>query len=198
MSFATIEQSALNDTKIKVFSYDWILNEIVKKIDPTAIFSNSLIFSTDYDVRLTCTQCFTGGKIKTKISDILKSLSCIKPVGIDISGNNFSIKPIEEFYKNESAGFVKCKNISVNHDISHQFKKISVGSKIDKLDDSDGVTKYPYLCKYVYDVEKSELDSELDLTNPFFQTHINLRCGIKIQLEIHQKKNSDFYFGCRK
>ena len=194
MSFATIEQSALNDTEIKVFSYDWILNEIIKKIDPSANFSNSLIFSTDYDVRLTCTQCFTGGKIKTKISDILKSLSCIKPIGIDISGNNFSIKPIEEFYKNESAGFVKCRNISVNHDISHQFKKISVGSKIDKLDDADGLTKYPYLCKYVYDVEKSELDSELDLTNPFFSDPYQFEVWHKNTIgDTSKKENSDFF-----
>lgn len=194
MSFATIEQSALNDTEIKVFSYDWILNEIIKKIDPTATFSNSLILSPDYDVRLTCTQCFTGGKIKVKISDILKSLSCIKPIGIDISGDIFSIKPIEEFYKNESAGRVKCKNISVNHDISHQFKKISIGTKIDKLDDADGITKYPYLCKYIYDVEKSELDSELDLTNPFFSDPYQFEVWYKnIIGDTSKKENTDFF-----
>lgn len=160
--------------KIEVFSYEWLIEKLLIKIGgsitPTFSFG---ITQDNFTLMLTATPCIknmgsvTGdGKLKIKLSDILKSLNCLYKIGIDIDGNVFTINSRNAFYSNVSAGLITANNIVVAHDEKHQYGKITVGYDAEKMA-NDGDLVYPFNCKKEFEIVDTTIDAEIDLTNPF-------------------------------
>lgn len=171
---SNLTTSAYIAQKIEVFSYEWLIEQLLIKIggDATPAFLCDITYS-DFTPMLSATPCIRNmgsivgtGKIKTSLSDVLKSFNCLHKIGIDISGNTFTISSRNSFYLNESAGLITANNIVVSHDEKHQFSKITTGYSVDKQnEDSDLV--FPFNCKKEFEVQDTQSENEIDLVNPF-------------------------------
>lgn len=171
---SNLTASAYIAQKIEVFSYEWLIEQLLTKIggDATPTFLCDITYP-DFTPMLSATPCIRNmgslvgtGKIKTSLSDVLKSFNCLHKIGIDISGNTFTISSRNSFYLNESAGLITANNIVVSHDEKHQFSKITAGYSVDKQnEDSDLV--FPFNCKKEFEIQDSQSENEIDLVNPF-------------------------------
>ena len=171
---SNLTASAYVAQKIEVFSYEWLIEQLLIKIggDATPAFLCDITYP-DFTPMLSATPCIRNmgsivgtGKIKTSLSDVLKSFNCLHKIGIDISGNTFTISSRNSFYLNESAGLITANNIVVSHDEKHQFSKITTGYSVDKQkEDSDLV--FPFNCKKEFEVQDTQSENEIDLVNPF-------------------------------
>ena len=83
---------------------------------------------------------------------------------------------------------IEAKDITLEHDSTHQYKKVKVGSKVNERgEDSDMV--YPFIVEKEFEVTDCEFDAELDLVNPFIVDPYDVDDYIKDTLS--NDKNTD-------
>ena len=166
-------QSQYQDTQLEVFDFEWATNEVLKIIYPNVEFESHLSYN-DFQLALSATPCIYNmgstagtGTLKIKLSDVLKSINCLKMIGIDIQLDKFTIYPLQSLYNpTATINTIEAKDIVVEHDSTHQYKKIKVGSPVNERgEDSDMV--YPFIVEKGFEVTDCEFDAELDLVNPF-------------------------------
>ena len=175
MEISNLTESAYDGTKLQVFTYEWLIESLLKKIDASAKFVSRIPSGalTEY---LSATPCIKNlgnvsgtGTMKVKISDVLESFNKLKCLGINITGNVFTVYPRADLYPKTAAdsyGEIRCSKIVVEHDPTHQYNAVKVGSKVDdKKDDGDLV--FPFICEKNFKVSDCLSTEELDLVNPF-------------------------------
>ena len=89
--------SAYNNATLECFSYEWLIEQLLKKIDSTALFESNVAYDNVKEM-LIATPCirnmgrFDGtGKVKTTLSDVLESFNKLKCIAIDITGQKMTI-----------------------------------------------------------------------------------------------------------
>lgn len=166
-------QSQYQDTQLEVFDFEWATNEVLKVIYPNVNFECNITYP-NFQLVLSATPCIYNmgstngtGTLKIKLSDILKSLNCLKLIGIDIQLDKFTIYPLQSLYNTTATiNTIESKEIVIEHDSTHQYKKVKVGSKVNERgEDSDMV--YPFIVEKEFEVTGCEFDAELELVNPF-------------------------------
>lgn len=166
-------QSSYQDISLEVFSFEWAITEVLKVIYPNVEFESLLSYS-DFQLALSATPCIYNmgstagtGTLKIKLSDVLKSINCLKMIGIDIQLDKFIVYPLQSLYSpTATINTIEAKDITLEHDSTHQYKKVKVGSKVNERgEDSDMV--YPFIVEKEFEVTGCEFDAELELVNPF-------------------------------
>ena len=172
--------SAYQNAKLEAFSYEWLIEQLLLKIDSSAEFASTVAYPNVKEL-ISCTPCIQNmgqsngtGKIKTTLKDVLESFNKLKCIAIDITGNKMTISnrlkigSVEsKVYPTDSSyGLITVNNIVVEHDISHQYNKVKVGANTDDRRDDDPLV-YPFICEKQYNVENTLSENELDLVNNF-------------------------------
>ena len=167
--------SAYQNAKLEAFSYEWLIEQLLLKIDPSAEFESTVAYPNIKEL-ISCTPCvqnmgkiYGAGKIKTTLKDVLESFNKLKCIAIDITGNKMTIKNRSDLYPkttDDKYGVIAVNNIVVEHDISHQYNKIKVGANTDDRRDDDPLV-YPFICEKQYNIENTLSENELDLVNNF-------------------------------
>lgn len=173
VEFSILTESAYQNAKLEAFTYEWLIEQLLLKIDSNAVFASTVTYPNVKEL-ISCTPCIknmgstTGtGKIKTTLKDVLESFNKLKCIAIDITGNNFTISNRSAVYPTGSSyGLITVNNIVVEHSTEHQYNKITVGADTDDRQDDDPLV-YPFICKKEFSVENSLADAELDLVNNF-------------------------------
>jgi hypothetical protein len=155
-------------TPMQVFSFEWLLGELVKKIYPDGVvdydisqanytdlvaFSNSLLYETNRT-------------IVTNLKDVLKALYVLNNCSINFYGNTMSIRPLEAMYVDSSRATLSVSEISIKSDIEHSYNEVEVGYDTDEKTIEGAVTK-PYCQKLTFAFENSKTKKMLDLKCPF-------------------------------
>lgn len=190
-----LTENQYNNSYIEVFNYEWLIESLIKVIYPNAIFKSQLSYN-DYKLLLSATPCiynlgnlFGVGNLKSKLSDALKSLNCFKMIGIDIQFDEFTIYPLQSLYSpTANINTIEAKDITLEHDSTHQYKKVKVGSKVNERGE-DGDMVYPFIVEKEFEVTDCEFDAELDLVNPFIVDPYDVDDYIKDTLS--NDKNTD-------
>lgn len=167
--------SAYQNAKLEAFTYEWLIEQLLLKIDSTATFTSTVAYPNVKEL-ISCTPCIQNmgqsngtGKIKTTLKGVLESFNKLKCIAIDITGNKMTISNRSDLYPkgiDDKYGVVTVNNIVVEHDISHQYNKVKVGANTDDRRDDDPLV-YPFICEKQYNVENTLSENELDLVNNF-------------------------------
>lgn len=186
IEFNVLTTSAYQNSKLEAFTYEWLIAELLKKIEPTLVglpvtdYFESRITYPNVKELLSATPCIKNigktnetGKLKTTLKDVLESYHKLKCTAIDITGNKMTIMPLEDAYMKADIGDIVANNgelvaanITVMHDTKHQYNKVKVGADTDDREDDDPLI-YPFVCEKEFSVEDSLADAELDLVNNF-------------------------------
>jgi hypothetical protein len=173
LDISNLTESAYQNAKIECFTYEWLIDKLLKAIDPTAVLDYNIPVNPNYTPLLTATPCISNigqvngtGELRTSLEEVLKSLHYIECIGIDINGNTMTIEPIQNMYIDTDKGFVEANNIVVEHDTSHQYNSIKVGGKVEDRKDEDALY-YPFICEKTFKVNNTIVEAELSLINPF-------------------------------
>lgn len=161
------------DKKLEVFTFETIIEDLLKKIYPNVEFVSNLTYS-NYYLMLSCTQSIyalgtNGGNfgVKSKLSDFLKTLNVFKMIGIDIQFDKFTIYPLQSLYSpTETINTIQAKDITIEHDSTHQYKSVKVGAVCDERGEDDDLV-YPFIVEKQFQISDCEFDAELDLVSPF-------------------------------
>lgn len=175
MDISNLVSSAYQNLKLECFTYEWLIEQLLLKIDPTATLESTVAYPNVKEL-ISCTPCIQNmgksngtGKIKTTLKDVLESFNKLKCIAIDITGNKMTISNRAAMYPKEigdSYGLITVNNIVIEHSTEHQYNKISVGADTDDRDDDDPLI-YPFICKKEFSVEDTIAENELDLVNNF-------------------------------
>lgn len=180
VEFNVLTTSSYQNTKLEAFSYEWLIEQLLLKIDPSAEFESTVAYPNVKEL-ISCTPCIQNmgktsgtGKIKTTLKNVLESFNKLKCIAIDITGNKMTISnrlkvgSVEsKVYPTDSMyGVITVNNIVVEHDISHQYNKVKVGANTDDRRDDDPLV-YPFICEKQYNIENTLSENELDLVNNF-------------------------------
>ena len=172
--------SAYQNVKLEAFSYEWLIEQLLLKIDSSAEFASTVAYPNVKEL-ISCTPCIQNmgqsngtGKIKTTLKGVLESFNKLKCIAIDITGNKMTISnrlkigSVEsKVYPTDSSyGLITVNNIVVEHDISHQYNKVKVGANTDDRRDDDPLV-YPFICEKEFSVEETIAENTLDLVNNF-------------------------------
>ena len=185
--------------ELEVFSHEWLIGELLKKIYPDAILNYTVTHQNVFPY-LTCTQSvYNAGnysrlsKIKTSLKDVLKSIDVLCCIGIDISGNTFSVSDRSSFYNKTLGKRVKANNITLQFDDKNCYGKINAGGK---TSDTYETVCYPFNCIRNYSVQNSDLENEYNLEHPFMIDQFQIEDYIlkSVREENTTKTNSETKF----
>lgn len=173
ISISNLVDNAYKNAKLEVFTYEWLIEQLLLKIDSTATFASTVTYPNVKEF-LSCTPCFLNigktsgtGKVKTTLKDVLESFNKLKCIAIDITGSTMTISDRADAYPtNSSYGLITVNNIVVEHDSQHQYNKVTVGADTADREDDDPLI-YPFICKKEFSVDNTIAENELDLVNNF-------------------------------
>ena len=175
MSIVSLVESPYQNRFIPAFTFGWLIEKILQQIDPSSSYSNTIDGNPNYSIFLSNTKCIKYSidtfdediVFKCKLSDVLKALNILECIGIDLTGEEFTTGDRVEFYNREqSYGTVETNKIQLEHDVKHQYNKITVGADTDDRDDDEPLY-YPFICEKSYKISDTIVDNELDLMCPF-------------------------------
>ena len=159
-------------SQLRVFTHEWLIGQLLSKIDPANILLSEIDYGTGPVELLSATQCIkklgnvtSTVTIKAKLVDVLESLNKLRCIGVDILGNTMVLKNRQTFYPEEAYGEIKCTDIELAHDIEHQYNSVEVGSDAETTHEIGKI--YPFIGKKVFSVADSPLSAKLDLVHPF-------------------------------
>jgi len=172
VEFSALTASSFQNAKLEAFTYEWLIGELLKKIDSSATLTSNITYPNVKEL-LSATPCIANigktngtGKLKTTLKDVLESYHKLHCTMHDITGSILTINPLASGYSSTDNGTLEVANIQIQHDTKHQYNKIKVGADTDAKEDDDPLI-YPFICEKEYSVENSLADAELDLVNPF-------------------------------
>lgn len=180
IDISNIVDSAYQNAKLEAFTYEWLIEQLLLKIDSTATLVSTVAYPNVKEL-LSCTPCIINlgktngtGKIKTALKDVLESFNKLKCIAIDITGsvmtisNRLKVGSVEsKVYPTDSSyGLITVNNIVVEHSTEHQYNKIMVGADTEDRQDDDPLI-YPFICEKEFSVEETIAENTLDLVNNF-------------------------------
>ena len=167
-------ESSFNGSRLQVFTFTYLLTELVKRIDSNALFEYTESV-TPYLNLLTCTDAIKnidrgdkGGVIRSSLSDCLKALDAIECIGVDFTGNKMTIYKRADVYKTTSSnGVIKVNKINVSADMSHSYSEFSIGWMTEYTREREGVTTTPILERKTFMLSDAKTKSKLEIVSPY-------------------------------
>lgn len=170
ITIAYISPSEYSGHALCIFTYEWLINALLLKIDSTSVLEYNIL-NPNFIPVLSSAVCFRNlgslnftGVVTISLREVLKSLNVVSCIGIDVTGNKMTVAPLANFYKRESAGRLKAKNITLSFSEAGVFNTIKAGSKATDLV-KNGL--FAFNCNNTFTVADSTLKADLDLENPF-------------------------------
>lgn len=205
ISINSDSESSYNGALIEMFTFDWLIKELLLKIDSNATLSYMLP-DIGYVPLLGCTQTIKNlnktngsGTFKAKLKDVLKALNYSYCTAYDIAGNTFTVYDREDVYNSGNKGELTTNNIVVEFDEKHCYNTIKVGGKTkDKYEHKT----YPFNCLKTFKIPNTLSEKELDLENPFeidcFSIEEMIQETVKSSNENNKDKTDFFVLACEK
>ena len=167
-------ESPFNGSKLQVFTFTYLLTELVKRIDSNALFEYTESV-TPYLNLLTCTDAIKnidrgdkGGVIRSSLSDCLKALDAIECIGVDFIGNKMTIYKRGDVYKKTSSnGVIKVNKINVSADMSHSYSEFTIGWMTEYTREREGVKTTPILERKTFMLSDAKTKSKLEIVSPY-------------------------------
>ena len=173
IEIASKTASEYDGVKIQVVSLQWVINQILLKIDPSVIFDYS-VTNQNIENIITCSSCVRSfgsdnkNTITVSLSDALESLDYAEATMFDITGNTVKIRNIEYGYQNTKTVDVLSSNLKIEINKDHIYNTVKVGANSDN-NSSEG--NYAFNCLKGFSIQNSNVygdkQNELDLTCPF-------------------------------
>ena len=170
ISFDSISESPYQNAVLEVFTFEWLISQLLSKIDSSAVLSYTLP-DIDYVPVLSCTQAIRNigktngtGKFKAKLKDVLKALNYSYCTAIDISGNTLSVYERSEVYNTTNKGELTVNNIVSEFDDTHCYNTVKVGGK---TKDEYKTKVYPFNCIKTFRIPDTLVEKEYNLEHPF-------------------------------
>lgn len=175
--FMSIKADAISDfdnggtgTQMQVFTFDWLLSELVKKIYPDGQLSYSLV-NNNYTDLVAFTNSLTYNDrptIVTNLKDVLKALYVLNNCSINFNGSILEVKTVYSMYNDaiRASNPIEVSEISVSAHLDHVFNEIEVGTDTDEKTVENGLTK-PFCQKNTFTFPNSKAKKKLDLVCPF-------------------------------
>lgn len=201
--------SGLQDQQLSVFTFDWLISQLLLKIDSTAVLVNNLtnaniqhMLSSSANMRQIGS--YASGIVTTSLKDAIQSLHALECLMIDITDNVVTINPMADAYKDEQVLELECNSLKISHDATNIFNKISVGSSISS-NENDGYIAFNI--EKTFNVAESEAladsgDSELDLKCTYITEQYTIDQKISDFANNSTKSDSDtstiIVFACEK
>jgi hypothetical protein len=170
ISLNSMSESPYENAIIEVFTFEWVISQLLKKINSNAIL-NYRLPDIGYVPVLSCTQAIRNigktngtGKFKAKLKDVLKALNYSYCIAIDISGNTLSVYERSEVYNTTNKGELTVNNIVSEYDDTHCYNTVKVGGK---TKDEYKTKVYPFNCIKTFRIPDTLAEKEYDLQHPF-------------------------------
>lgn len=205
ISFNSISESPYQNAVLEVFTFEWLISQLLSKIDSSAVLSYTLP-DIGYVPVLSCTQAIRNigktngtGKFKAKLKDVLKALNYSYCTAIDISGNTMSVYERSEVYNTTNKGELTVNNIVSEYDDTHCYNTIKVGGK---TKDEYKTKVYPFNCIKTFRIPDTLAEKEYDLQHPFEIDCYSIEEMIQETLDKANADNKDktdfFVLACEK
>ena len=205
ISFNSISESPYQKATLEVFTFEWLISQLLSKIDSSAVLSYTLP-DIGYVPVLSCTQAIRNigktngtGKFKAKLKDVLKALNYSYCTAIDISGNTMSVYERSEVYNTTNKGELTVNNIVSEYDDTHCYNTIKVGGK---TKDEYKTKVYPFNCIKTFRIPDTLAEKEYDLQHPFEIDCYSIEEMIQETLDKANADNKDktdfFVLACEK
>ena len=166
--------STFNGSRLQVFTFTYLLTELVKRIDSNALFEYTESV-TPYLNLLTCTDAIKnidrgdkGGVIRSSLTDCLKALDAIECIGVDFTGNKMTIYKRADVYKTTSSnGIIKVNKINVSADMSHSYNEFTIGWMTEYTREREGVKTTPILERKTFMLSDAKTKNKLEIVSPY-------------------------------
>ena len=206
ISLNSMSESPYENAIIEVFTFEWVISQLLKKINSNAIL-NYILPDIGYVPVLSCTQAIRNigktngtGKFKAKLKDVLKALNYSYCTAIDISGNTLSVYERSEVYNTTNKGELTVNNIvSEYDDDTHCYNTVKVGGK---TKDEYKTKVYPFNCIKTFRIPDTLSEREYNLEHPFEIDCYSIEEMIQETLDKANADNNDktdfFVLACKK